>query len=666
MAPPEPPAPAAGLPPTTPVPSPAPAGPACPSAPGEPGPASAPAPKPRRRPDLNPFSLFFGPIFQKEVIVTGRRKATYFTRALYPLLLLAFASLFYFAALAAMPDTSGAMRLQQLQQLAPGLALVLAWCQFGFLGLVAPVLTASSICSERRARTLGALLTTPMSSAQIVFGKLASRLVILLILALFSAPLLLAVRVFGGLEAELILALTAVSLSTAVLTASLGLLLGTWQRRAATAAVMAVLIFLLLTIGPVTVIAIVANNTRWSPPAWLITGSALITMAGITASISGGNFGLDFTWMWVANTAVNLGMALLVCLFACATLRRIMLAEASGTPAPRKSKRRAATPPVSAVPAVPVAAPTQGLPDAAAPSAEASASDDASDEQTREGRTRVVGDQPVLWREVRQPAFGSRRLLVILALVVAAAFGLLYYYLPMSDYALHRIVVFVGLFVVCLHAAIAATGAVAGEREDQTWTVLLTTPLTAREILLGKLVGGLRRQWFTPAVVMAHLALAAALGWIYPPFLLHVALVLIGVAVMLTGTGLLLSLLLRASTTAAVVNIGFALSLWVGLPIVAGLTMELLSLTTTSFSNTVGDLVVTINPFALVGIASESATTDYAYIFRPSAYSFLEGSLTLAPFTMVVACLSALACSVGIGATLAAAALFPRASGRSS
>src|SRR5690606_27878338 len=149
--------------------------------------------------------------------------------------------------------------------------------------------------------------------------------------------------------------------------------------------------------------------------------------------------------------------------------------------------------------------------------------------------TRVVGDHPVLWREIRQASFGSRRRLIIVAAAVALAALFIYSRVPLSDGLLHAMVGMIGLFVVILQACVASTASVAGEFESRTWHVLLTTPLTGREIVAGKFLGCLRRQWFILACLAAHFFLSSAAGHVAPIALLHLALLYAGPTIMLTG-----------------------------------------------------------------------------------------------------------------------------------
>jgi ABC-type transport system involved in multi-copper enzyme maturation permease subunit len=73
-------------------------------------------------------------------------------------------------------------------------------------------------------RTLDVLLTTPVTSLQVVAGKLASKLLVMVLLVLTSLPLLAVLRIFGGIDWPVILALVGLTLAGATFNASLALL----------------------------------------------------------------------------------------------------------------------------------------------------------------------------------------------------------------------------------------------------------------------------------------------------------------------------------------------------------------------------------------------------------------------------------------------------------
>jgi ABC-type transport system involved in multi-copper enzyme maturation permease subunit len=201
-----------------------------------------------------------------------------------------------------------------------------------------------------------ALMTTPLNAAQIVFGKLTSRLVMLAILALLVAPLLLAIRVFGGLDGRVVIATTAISLSTAFLGAALGLMYSTWHKRASNAAVFGLLTLVLLQAAPSAiegVIYYVVNSrdvvTAGRRPEYKYHQDVLATCAPATMAmiseraVMGGDLPeMELTWLphrqeqigatsrpvpfvaptWALNTGYNILVGLLVTLYSTVVLRR--------------------------------------------------------------------------------------------------------------------------------------------------------------------------------------------------------------------------------------------------------------------------------------------------------------------------------------------------------
>ncbi len=604
---------------------------------------------------LGPVMLLFGPIFQKEVRVTGRHRSTYLARALYPLALIGVAALAYAGMTLEISEDRGAERLEQLQRFAPILALAVGWCQFMVLLFIAPLMAAPAICEERRALTMPALMTTPLTSAQIIFGKLSSRVVQLIILTLVATPLLLAIRIFGGLEARIIIATTSVTLSAAILAASLGLMYSVWHRRAATAALFAMLsmgVFVLI----VAVLLIITSLRSTLPPsnAWIFGLSALTSMFAIHFAVVDPWPGADdptfITQVWVINTAVNLTLSFLVCGFATLALRRAARAELTGSLVEREIRRarrrrgRAAN---------------AANGEAVEPETQPQRSKEA------ESAARCVGDRPVLWREVRQSTLGSRRRLLLLTAAIALGLGWLYARVGLHDEITHFAVAIIGVLVLILQAALAATASIPAEREQRTWEVLMTTPLRGSEILTGKFLGALRRQWMAPTWMLGHFVLAAAIGAIHPAFLLHLVMLIAGTSVLLTGTGLLLGSVLRRSTAAAVCNIALALLLWAGFPIGLSITHEILY----AFRNELErafDAAIVINPFAIAVIALEPAVNHADTPLRHLSYRLEHSPIPFGTFTMTLAITAGAGALAGLASLFATIRLFPRLSGRSS
>jgi ABC-type transport system involved in multi-copper enzyme maturation permease subunit len=295
----------------------------------------------------SPGSYLIGPIFQREVRSAGRRRGTYLTRFAYVAIVLLVVSLAYLASRSSSQSSSTIGRIQELQQLAPVIAVSLFWAQFVLMVLIAPILTAGAVCDEKRGRTLAALMTTPLTSGQIILGKLSARMVQLVILALCVTPVLLAIRIFGGLDASLVVASTLATISTALLAASLAILLSCWHNRASTVVMFALLLLVLLQAAPLTLFGILASNEVVDTivPIALMGTCAPVVLAEASAQSNGFSLitetGLDVSdfpglWAWTPmnfalfNTAYNIFWVLAICLLASVTLRRVMIAEAGG------------------------------------------------------------------------------------------------------------------------------------------------------------------------------------------------------------------------------------------------------------------------------------------------------------------------------------------------
>src|SRR5947209_4207056 len=109
---------------------------------------------------------------------------------------------------------------------------------YGFFGtllsvtlLVAPGATAGAVCLDKARGTLLHLLVTDLSSAEIVLGKLAARLLPLIGLLLASAPVLSICLWLGGIDPDAMLVAYAVAAGIAVLGSGLAFLLSVWGRK---------------------------------------------------------------------------------------------------------------------------------------------------------------------------------------------------------------------------------------------------------------------------------------------------------------------------------------------------------------------------------------------------------------------------------------------------
>src|SRR5262249_14598396 len=107
----------------------------------------------------------------------------------------------------------------------------LAVTQLALALLAAPAATAGAVCLDRARGTLAHLLVTDLTSAEIVLGKLAARLVPVVGMVLCGLPFLALGTLLGGIDPESVLGLLLVRLGAAVLGCSLALTLSIWGTR---------------------------------------------------------------------------------------------------------------------------------------------------------------------------------------------------------------------------------------------------------------------------------------------------------------------------------------------------------------------------------------------------------------------------------------------------
>lgn len=717
-----------------------------------------------RAASLSPAGLLFGAVFQKEMRVAGRKTSTYLVRSIYAALLVGLALLVFWASRAGTRGQTGAAALQRLQEIAPAVTTSVLWFQMIFLPLVAAMLTAPSICDEVRARSLPALLTTPLTAAQIVLSKLSGCMASVSILALVSVPLLLGLRIFGGVDSEVVLAGSAITLSATVLAGSMGMLVSVFARRSSMAGSGAIAGVVGLILIPLPVIfLLMARGFLAQTTAIELAGGACppaaLMMVLLIASGEPGPPGVEITALWTSNTVYNLVASAILLTFATLAFRARLTGDrgeqvlgaadrAGLLNRPKKARKPRQTAKGKAD------APTTILPGAPATGdrleATVATPESAGTESFAPLASRTVGDHPVLWRELRRqgsraasrrkgltsatismvilsilglflPLYGlweaSRNgspssfaglstpgsspllvatgglVLLVAFLVVLTAFralkrvglggaivvparplclccqsiGVLVFAYWMSEgefEPIHYLVAGAGQGLVLLRAATQNAGTLAEEREARTWETLLTTRLTPREILLGKLAGALARQWDVPLLILLHFAFAGVLiDHLSPLILLHLAATMIAGVVFLSGTGMALALLAPKGSIASLANTCLALILWLVLPIGVGLTAQSLGFQT--HDSALGAFLLGSNPVAL-GMFGLAGAIDGVNYSTGDAYSIAGLSLSTPVFTTVLLGVSALYLALGVAAYQWACAAFNRRTGRTS
>lgn len=511
---------------------------------------------------FNPLPLFFGPVFHRDVRVSGRKRGTYLTRLIVLAVPTAFVALLFMSTsrqfLGVGGEGSAAARIQSLQTTAFSVAATVAWCQLITLALVAPLLTSSSVVDERTARTLSAIAASPLSAGRVIGGLFASRMLNLALLALLPLPLLLAIRTFGGLETSFVLWSFALAVCSAVALAAVGLWASTRVTRPAGGVMLSILVLIgHWAIGPL-VLMLDSAVQGWKAPSTmmpLVTSppAALLMLQQHELAVMLG-FGAE------QAAAINCGFSLTLAAGALLLARWNLASMIANdrvelVKQPSRRERRVA--------------------------ASVAVGTDTATSDAQAGHSRTVTGNPVLWREMRQSLFAHawKRWLGIIGVVfVVLLFHALT--LSMSPYDTDWIVILpsiVGVILLVLSAATMPSGAVTTELEARTWATLLTTPLGTYQILLPKVAGAMRRLWPAFFFITVHLIVCVARGIVMPGALPFALLHFVVFALFLCCTGVFFSLCSRKSAVASTLNIAMVLALWLVAPIFAAILTEILS-----------------------------------------------------------------------------------------
>ncbi|MHC4475861.1 MAG: ABC transporter permease subunit [Planctomycetota bacterium] len=552
------------------------------------------------------LSWLTGPIFDKELRVSSRRRRNYSLRFVYLALLTVALVLMWLAVVSY--DSSPLQQVSQMAEAGKGIIAVIVWFQFWAVQLAAVVMLSTSISDEIYNRTLGVLMTTPINSFQIVMGKLFSKLLQLLLLLGISLPLLAVVRVFGGVPWDYVIASLCITVTTVIFVGSLSLFISIFSRRAYSVIIISVLtvvvcfVFLpwlaavswhLLDLRQFiherTLVAVLFHPNPYATMV-LCTQKMFIPRAGMPAVY------------WPLNCLIMLGASALILSAAVVKVRKVALRQATGqletTGRRRRTRGKAVTE-------------TAGVQEASGP-------------------IRRVRGRPAIWKELRTPILRGRRLAAFIVICVAAAIILFSYALFDASEALDEeevqtmyITIFLGLGM--LFTIVLGATSITSERESRTWPLLLATTLSEGQILFGKFVGVVRRSLPAWLFLFGHLILFTMMGFIHPVAIVQISIVATWVVVFLCCTGLYFSARFKHTTTAVIMNFALAAVIWGVLPLVLLVLHWVVDL-----DQDVVEFSVNANPI-FQGLVVTNATADGWG--NPHDYRWCEFSATSAEST---------------------------------
>jgi ABC-type transport system involved in multi-copper enzyme maturation permease subunit len=417
-----------------------------------------------------------GPVFVYEWLTASRRWQMYALRALFvALLFLAVVIVWYNEA---EPSLRGATVADRNAHARAGVALF-----YGFFGtllsvvlLLAPGATAGAVCLDKARGTLLHLLVTDLSSAEIVLGKLAVRLIPLFGLVLASVPVLSLCLWLGGIDPEAMLVAYSVIAGVAVLGSAVAFLLSVWGRKTHEVLLAAYLFEILLLLAYPIAIGVdsiwrqtwLSPYFAWTNPYRLAFSPYMFRGATDPAELTGF---LGFCF----------GAGAVAALLAVATVRPVTVRQSNAPP-----RRRW---------------------------------------RWLERRRRVwfrprLDRNPVYWRECHRQR-PSRWVRIVWCVYVAGAVaGTVTVMAYRADKGPAAIISAFQVSIGLLLASVAAVTSLSEERVRGSLDVLLTTPLKTKAIVWGKWRGAFRLVLWLAVLPAVNVAVAATPGnqssWVAP------------------------------------------------------------------------------------------------------------------------------------------------------
>jgi len=493
------------------------------------------------------LSWLTGPIFDKELRVSSRRRRNYVLRFAYLALLTIFLVLFW---LEAVPyrGASGAYLSSRMARAGQTIILFIVWFQFCVTQIVAVIMLSNSISDEIYHRTLGLLMTTPISSFQIVMGKLASKLLQLVLLLAISLPLLAVVRVFGGVPWDYVISSLCMTLTAAIFVGSLSLFFSIFSRRS-----YVVIIITFFTLGMLFAVlpfmtGMLCNTITGHWPGKALTElifypNPYVVLAFNTDMMMSPRGVGSYNLSWSLHCAIMLAGSAFVLFLSVCWVRKVALRQATGqlgTSSRRRSKRK----PASA----------------------------SADRQVRAAAPRRVRGPAVLWKELRAPVLGRRKITMLAAIIGGLTLLFITYGLCeregiLDEEGIHMLYVSIFMGLGMLFTIVIPATCITSEKESRSWPLLLATTLSDWKIISGKFIGILRRClpiWF---VLFGHIIVFTLVQMIYPIAIIQMAILVSWIVVFLSGTGLYFSSRFRRTTTAVMMNFALAAVIWAIVPL---------------------------------------------------------------------------------------------------
>lgn len=209
--------------------------------------------------------MTINPVYNREMKVSSRSMRLPLILAVFNFILAAFALISMATTVSQARETAQLDYAAFLQIFA-----FVAIIEWALIIMVQPALTAGSISGERERRTLDLMLTTKLTPAKIVCGKLLTSLSNVVVVIASSLPILAMVFAYGGVTAFNIIVLLISFVTSAAITASIGLWASSFCRRSSMATAIAYAGVLILIGGTIGFCVLTCNLTGSTGQAFYI------------------------------------------------------------------------------------------------------------------------------------------------------------------------------------------------------------------------------------------------------------------------------------------------------------------------------------------------------------------------------------------------------------
>lgn len=488
------------------------------------------------------FGWLVGPIFGRELRACSRRKRYYLLRVIFIILLLLFIAWTWMMTTAfAATGGSVAFKAMRMSIVSRGVVAAVVWLEFIALPLLAVVMMSDSISREINKRTLEILLSTPITSFQIVIGKIFGRLLQLLLLTGMTLPLFAIIRVFGGVPWDFVIASLCVTVTTTCFFAVISLFysIRTRQSYKVIGEVLLTGAFIFGLIPGLMSILNSHQNWQWLPKATAVLDAAnpFVAMAQMTTSVMASDPQGAAVFAWEMHCLIIGAMFLFVVFLSTIRLRKAMLNLSAGKTAGTSKIRR-----------------LQGT---LTKNKNVAVSDRATIE--------VQGD-PILWKELRVESSGHLMGPVLARAVWVSLLIIIYtcaaFFKVLTEPVFHMVFVAGLAFIAFLRTAILSAQSISKEKQSRSWPILLTTPIDDGDILKMKAMAILRQTAFFWIVIFGHVLVFSMFLVLSPIAIVGVTIAVIPTVLFLIGVGTYFGMRLKTTTGTMAVTFAVPITLW--------------------------------------------------------------------------------------------------------